>query len=219
MKMSKDQVFGQTTTVKTAPPAPPFFSATMSRDAPIGALISILIGFSLMIVNFILDQQGIWPMIDLNQWMVSAISDIDPEIGGYIGGLITMPVTNDTATPLFNLQFIYSAFLSFPANLSWLIGGMIVGAIRVGRGRDDGDLKGGWDTFWYGVLAIEIPFMVFSIIFLITSAIPTIATLIPLEFSGSVLLFFLLFFITPMFWMGLLMALIGSAIGSKIAKR
>ncbi|MHA1683821.1 MAG: hypothetical protein ACTSUE_22975 [Promethearchaeota archaeon] len=196
----------------TSAVAPPYFQALMSRDAPIGALISFLVGFGLLVVKVVA-----FPDLNLNMWLVDAFNMINPEYGSYIGALISVPTTSDANSAFAFLQFFYAVFLSFPANLAWLVGGIIVGSIRVKRGRDDGPMRPGWDTFWYGMLSVEIPFIIFGIIFLFASLNPGAIDL--QGFSGSVLIYFLLFFLMPNFWIGLFMALFGSAIGTKMTKK
>ena len=202
---------GSEQAVTTQTTVPPFFGATMTRDAPIGALISILVGVVLVII-----KMAAFPELDLNSWIVSVFSSIDPDIGNYVGAVLTIP-TSTIATPLAMLQYIYSAFLVFPSNLGWFIGAFIVAVIRVQRGREEGNLKPGWDTFWYGAVAIEIPFLVFGVVFLLSSLDAAAITL--QGFSGSVLLFFLLFFLMPMFWLAMLMSLLGSLFGTVIMKK
>ncbi|MBD3188279.1 hypothetical protein GF325_15700 [Candidatus Bathyarchaeota archaeon] len=208
MKLSTTPTSGKVSRVD----APPYFQAMMSRDAPIGALITLLIGFGMLGLKFF-----IFPDLNLNAWVIDAFNMINPEIGSYIGALFNVTTTADTNSAFFLMQFVYAAFLSFPANLSWLVGGILVSVIRVRRGRDQGPLRPGWDTFWYGMLAVEIPFMVFGIVFLFSSLDPGALAL--QGFSGSVLIYFLLFFLMPNFWIGLFMALFGSAIGTKIANK
>jgi hypothetical protein len=212
--MESEPTFGKPsdqTTVVTQATVPPFFGATMTRDAPIGALISILVGIGLVIVKVVA-----FPTLDLNLLIVSVFSSIDPAIGTYVGALFAIP-TSTVPTPLAWLQYIYSAFLVFPSNLGWFVGGLLVAIVRVQRGREEGNLKPGWDTFWYGAVAIEIPFLVFGVIFLFSSLSAGAVTL--QGFTGSVLLFFLLFFLMPMFWMAMLMSLLGSLIGSVLMKK
>ncbi|MFX0102786.1 MAG: hypothetical protein ACFFCS_24675 [Candidatus Hodarchaeota archaeon] len=192
----------------------------MTRDAPLGALISILIGFGLLIL-----KPFIMPGINLNAWMITAIQSLDLGIDDWelyssaIGGLINMPHTNDALTPLSMIQYIYAAFLSFPSVIGWFIGGMIVSHRRIRRGIDQGNLRGGWATFWYGLMSIELPLVVFGVIFLITAIIPGAGMMSIQGFTGSVVLFFLLFLLQPMFWFAMLFALLGSAIGGAAARK
>jgi hypothetical protein len=211
--MESEPNFGKGTeqAVTTQATVSPFFGATMTRDAPIGALISILVGIVLVIVKL-----AAFPALDLNSWIITVFASIDPDIGTYVGAVLTIP-TSTVQTPLAMLQYIYSAFLVFPSNLGWFAGAFIVAVIRVQRGRDEGNLKAGWDTFWYGAVAIEIPFLVFGVIFLLSSLDAAAITL--QGFSGSILLFFLLFFLMPMFWMAMLMSLLGSLLGTVIMKK
>src|SRR5271157_1885545 len=88
-------------TVQTA--VPPFFGATMLRDAPIGALISILVGILLVIIKV-----TAFPTLDLNSWMINVFTSISPTVGSYVGALLGIP-TSTLATPLAMLQYIYSA--------------------------------------------------------------------------------------------------------------
>src|SRR5271157_819599 len=148
--------------VTTQATVPPFFGATMIRDAPIGALISILVGIALVIVKV-----AVFPTLDLNSWIISVFSSINADVGNYIGAVISIP-TSTVQTPLALLQYIYSAFLVFPSNLGWFVGALIVAILRVQRGTEEGNLKPGWDTFWYGAVAIEIPFLIFGVIFLVS---------------------------------------------------
>jgi hypothetical protein len=197
--------------------APPFFGATMTRDSPIGAIISILVGLALVPLYSVL-KGSTFNSTDPNTWIIGVIAQLagDESVGNYIGAVISIP-TSTISTPLVYLQYIYAAFLLFPSNLSWFAGAFIVAAIRVRKGRDEGNLKPGWDTFWYGAVAIEIPFLVFGVIFLISSINAGAVTL--QGFTGSVLLFFLLFFLMPMFWIAMLMSLLGSLLGSVIMKK
>ncbi len=193
----------------------------MMRDGAIGALLSIAVGFGLLFV-----QLGLFPNVNLNRWMidviVSMVTKTDPEngalIGSAIGGLFNIPITSNTNSPFYMLQFFYASFLSFPSNIAWFLGGLLVGFKRVRSGRDEGNLKAGWDTFWYAMLSIEIPLFLFLGIFLITSIIPSAAPLL-MGFSGSLLLYFLLFFLMPNFWLGLIFALLGSMAGSTMGRK
>jgi len=197
----------------------PFFRARMIRDAPIGALISIIIGFILLLIKTSIPS---FASLNLNSWMFLAMGKIPyfEDLAGYLEAILSIPTTTDQSTPLYQLQFIYASFLSFPSNLSWLVGGAVVGYLRIRRGRDEGNAKSGWSTFWYGLISIEIPFAVFGVLFLIYSAMPlTMDVIIMQGFTGSVLLFFLLCFLQPMFWMALIMSMVGSVIGSVIAKK
>jgi hypothetical protein len=204
--------FSKTSTTTTTVAVPPTFSASMARDAPLGALIAIGLGFVLLLV-----QMAAFPEVNLNQWMITALSNTAGESGVYISAVLNIPITTDTTSPFYFLQFIYGAFLSFPANISWFVGALIVGFLRVRRGRDEGNLRAGWDTYWYALVSIEIPFIIFGIIMLLTFWNPVNAVVA--AFSGSLLLYFLLFFLMPMFWLGLIFSLLGSIIGSLIAKR
>jgi len=217
MEFSKQaQAAGATSSL--APPAT--FTAWMTRDAAIGAMIAIGMGFGLLFV-----QLNLFPTVNLNRWMINTIvglisqSDMGSAelIGGALGGLLNIPITADMSTPFYGLQFVYAAFLSFPSNLAWLVGGMVVAFLRVRAGRDEGNLKAGWDTYWYAMLSIEIPFAVFGVIFIISSLTPEL--MVVSAFAGSLLLYFLLFFLMPMFWLGLIFALLGSMIGSVIARK
>jgi len=207
-----------TETVSLAPP--PTFTANMLRDGAIGALISVMIGIVVNIVQVIA-----FPSLNLNQWMIDVLvkiaTGLDPKngplIGGALGGLLGMPITTDPSTPLSILQYFYAAFLSFPANVGWFLGGFLVGFLRIRAGRDEGNLKGGWDTFWYGMISVEIPFLVFGVLFLFTSIIPGLVTIS--GFAGSILLYFLLFFLMPNFWLSLIFALLGSLVGSSAARK
>ncbi len=207
-----DVDFSKTSTTTTTVAVPPTFTASMSRDAPLGALIAIVLGFVLLLV-----QMVSFPEVNLNQWMINALSGLSEDAGMYIRAVLSIPITTDTTSPFYFLQFIYGAFLSFPANISWFVGAFIVGFLRVRRGRDEGNLRAGWDTYWYALVSIEIPFVVFGIILLITSMSP--ATMVVSAFSGSLLLYFLLFFLMPMFWLGLVFSLVGSIVGSIVAKK
>jgi hypothetical protein len=209
MDFSK-QSAGPVTTTTFAPP--PTFTANMMRDAAIGALISIGIGFGLLFV-----QMGLFPSLNLNRWMISTIGNLAGSNGVYVEALLGVPLSTDSLTPFYVLQYVYAAFISFPSNIAWFFGGLIVGALRIRSGRDEGNLKAGWDTFWYAMLSIEIPFAIFGVIFLITVLIPGAFTIA--AFAGSLLLYFLLFFLMPMFWLGLIFALLGSAVGSAVAKK
>ena len=73
--------------------------------------------------------------------------------------------------------------------------------------------------FWYGLIPVEIPFAIFGITFLFSSISPGTALIPTQGFTGSVFLFYLLFFMQPMFWIGLLCALVGSFLGAVIAKK
>jgi len=192
---------------QTAAPAPPTFQASMVRDAAVGALICIVLGLVLLVI----------PTQNLNAWMISALSSISSDIGMYAGAILSIPTTSDPATPLSIIKFIYAAFLMFPSNLSWFLGGFLVATVRVRRGRDEGNIKPGWDLFWYGLVSVEIPFILFGVIFLLSSLNPALMVL--QGFSGSVLLYFLLMFLMPMFWMALILSLLGSLVGSAIAKK
>ncbi len=193
---------------QTAAPAPPTFQASMVRDAAVGALICIVIGLVLLAIP---------GMPNLNSWMITALSSVSPDIGMYAGAILSVPTTSDPATPLSVIKFLYAAFLMFPSNLGWFVGGILVSSVRVRRGRDEGNIKPGWDLFWYGLVSVEIPFMIFGVIFLLSSLNPALMVL--QGFSGSVLLYFLLMFLMPMFWMALILALLGSLIGSAVAKK
>ncbi len=205
-----------TTTVGSIAP-PPTFNASMMRDGAIGALISIGVGFGLLFI-----QLGLFPELNLNMWMVTALQDLmtrlgQGSIGMYLGAVLGIPNTPVVSSPFYFMQFFYAAFLSFPSNVGWLLGGLIVGYKRVRSGRDEGNLKAGWDTFWYGMLSIEIPFLAFLAIFLICALIPGAAVVA--TFAGSLLFYLLLFFLMPMFWLGLIFALIGSMIGSTMGRK
>jgi hypothetical protein len=204
----------------TALAPPPTFNAWMLRDAAIGALLAIGLGFGLLLI-----QLGLFPDVNLNRWMINAIMSLVSQsgmdnadlIGGALGGLLNIPITTDASSPFYMLQFVYAAFLSFPSNIAWLLGGIVVAFLRVRAGRDEGNLKAGWDMYWYAMLSIEIPFAVFGIMFLISSFTPEL--FIISAFAGSLLLYFLLFFLMPMFWLGLIFALLGSMIGSVLARK
>ena len=206
--MSQNMDFSKQPGSATQATAPPFFSASMTRDAPVGALISVIAGFVLLLV---MDM-------NLNAYLVSGLSAISEDVGLYAGGILSVPNLG-----LFNVEFprlisyVYAVFLSFPACMAWLIGGIIVAVMRIKKGRDEGNLRPGWDVFWYGLVIIEIPFAIFGVAFLILSLNP--ASYVEQGFAGSVLLYFLLIFLQPTFWIGMLSALVGSLIGSVIAKR
>jgi hypothetical protein len=199
----------------TAAPVPDSFRARMIRDAPIGALISIAIGIVILLAG----------SLNLNGWMIEAIQSLigtkgsSALIGSDIGGVLGLPnVINSNTTPSV-VQYIYASFVMFPSNLSWIVGGFIVSFARIRKGRDDGNLHGGWDVFWYGLIAVEIPFAIFGIIFLLSSISPGSALIALQGFTGSVFLFYLLFFIQPTFWIGLLCSLVGSFLGAVAAKK
>jgi len=210
MEFTKQSAPAPSSAGSLAPPAS--FNAFMVRDGAIGAMISIAAGFGLLFL-----QLGLFPDVNLNSWMINALSNAVGDAGVYISAVLNIPITTDMNSPFFLLQYFYAAFLSFPSNLAWLLGGLIVGYKRVRSGRDEGNLKAGWDTFWYAMLSIEIPFAVFLGIFLISSLIPSAAVIA--AFSGSLLLYFLLFFLMPMFWLGLIFALLGSMIGSTMGRK
>lgn len=200
------------TTTVVAPP--PTFSAWVRRDAAIGAGISIALGFALYFL-----QLYLFPDINLNKWMINTVAGFvdDPLIQGVIKALLDIPITGDTSTPFSILPGVYAAFLSFPSNLAWFVGGFLVAFLRVRSGRDEGNLRSGWDTFWFAMLSIEIPFALFGVMFLISSIIPGMTVVA--AFAGSLLLYFLLFFLMPMFWLGLIFALLGSMVGSTVARK
>lgn len=202
---------GAASAASVAPPSP-YFSARMLRDAPIGAVISIVIGFVLLFV-----KESTMPGLNLNSWMITALASIDPDIGMYAGALLNVPTLNDPTTPLWMFQYAYASFLSFPSILAWVVGGFIVSFLRIKKGRDEGNLKAGWDVFWYGLLAVEIPFALFGVMFLIFSVTPFAYDM--QGFTGSILLYFLLFFLQPMFWLGLFCSLFGSWLGAILAKK
>jgi hypothetical protein len=211
--MSQDIEFSKQSAAAVTVSAPaPAFSASMTRDAPIGTLISVVLGFVLLIVQLVA-----MPGFNLNAYLVSAFSAIDVDIGTYAGGILSIPNMTDQNTPLVILPYIYAAFLSFPACLSWFVGGFLVALIRVRKGLDEGNLKPGWDVFWYGMVIVEIPFAVFGIMFLLLSLSP--GSYLAQGFAGGVLLFFLLFFLQPTFWIGMLTSLTGSMVGSILAKK
>lgn len=210
--MSQDVDFSKQSTSTATVAVAPTFTASMTRDAPIGALISLLIGFVLLILKDML-----FPGLNLNAWMVSALTQIDEEIGMFAGALLLIPTSTDTASSLYILQYVYTAFLSFPSVLGWFVGGFLIGFLRIRKGRDEGNLRGGWDVFWYGLASVEIPFAVFGILFLVLTLNP--AFMAAQAYAGGLLLFFLLFFLQPTFWLGLLLSLTGSLLGSVIARK
>ncbi|MHA1848902.1 MAG: hypothetical protein ACTSYS_07750 [Promethearchaeota archaeon] len=191
---------------------PEFFTARMTRDAPIGALIAIITGFVLLIV-----KQMFFPDLDLNGMVATALTSTGSSAATYISAILSIPTVNDPLTPLSIIKYLYASFISFPSNSAWFIAGFIVSYMRIRSGRDEGNLKGGWDAYWYGLVSVEIPFAVFGVIFLFSTLNPA---LIDLQgFTGSVLLFFLLFFLQPMFWLGLIICLLGSIVGAKVARK
>ncbi|MEX2683376.1 MAG: hypothetical protein Q6373_017500 [Candidatus Sigynarchaeota archaeon] len=215
--MSQDVNFPKqesSTAVSTVLAPPATFTAWVQRDGAIGALVSIALGFGLLFV-----QLSLFPDVNLNQWMINTIASFvnDDMIKGVIQAVFNIPITGEPTSPFYLLQFVYAAFLAFPSNLAWFFGALLVSYKRVRGGRDEGNLRGGWDTFWYAMLSIEIPFAIFGVIFLISSLIPEL--FVVAAFAGSLLLYFLLFFLMPMFWLGLLFALVGSIIGSTMARK
>ncbi|MFO8018701.1 MAG: zinc ribbon domain-containing protein [Promethearchaeia archaeon] len=129
---------------------------------------------------------------------------------------------NDTSinNPYFPLAIFFISFIEFPSCLAWTVPGYLIGYYRNKQYHNVEIKNNGWKVFWHGAYFIQAAFIIFSIglffVYLFQFLPGFTLDDVQLSFFGSGILYLMLFFISPFFWMGLLSAGLGGFLGSKL---
>ncbi len=175
------------------------------------AILAIFIGMLLFFITFLIPNYStnfIYEYLEETPFFL-------------LKGIFTSISDTSIENPFYPLTIFFISFISFPSCLAWLFPAMLIGYYRTKQYYNLEIKNNGWKVFWHGTFFIEIVFLLLAvgaIIIFLFQFIPGV-TLNDVLFSylASAILKIMLFFISPFFWIGLLIAGIGGLIGRKMA--
>ncbi|MHA1149882.1 MAG: zinc ribbon domain-containing protein [Promethearchaeota archaeon] len=130
---------------------------------------------------------------------------------------------NDTSinNPYYPISIFFIAYIDFPSCLAWIFPGFLIGYYRNKQFRNIEIKNNGWNVFWHGMYFLQAIFMIFALGLGITFGLQFIPGLganeLLISYFGSGIVKIALFFLSPFFWIGLLLAGIGGMIGKRLA--
>ncbi len=179
----------------------PFNTSISYKQAAIGVLWAISIGYGIYVFIYFIDPL----LISMFNWSII----------GFFSDFYLIQVS--PPNHLYYISIGFSFLTNIPACLGWFFGGIFLGSYNKKKNTHFNGVKGSWKSFQIVIMAIELIFIGSVFYYLISYLIGL--NFIPITtFFGGLVLSLVTLFITPGFWLSFSFVLIGGIIGTKFTK-